>query len=127
MSQPLASIGDRFTAQFIDGLVALAVGAIFYFVSMKLEMPLELTVFGWTLYLLLCDGLPGGQSVGKRFTRSAVVHVETGHPCGYLRSTARNVSLLILNIFDWIFIVGRQRRRLGDYLAKTKVVRISTK
>lgn len=32
MSFQLASIGDRFTAQFLDGLVALAVGAAMYFV-----------------------------------------------------------------------------------------------
>jgi uncharacterized RDD family membrane protein YckC len=57
MNFQLASIGDRFTAQFLDSLVALVVGAAMYFV-------------------------------------------------------------------DWVFIVGKQRRRLGDCLARTRVVRL---
>lgn len=124
MPQPLASIGERFTAQFIDGFVGLAVGAGVYYVAAKLDLPLELAFVGWILYLLLCDGLPGGQSLGKKVTKSSVVHIESGLPCGYFRSIVRNISLMLLSIFDWIFIVGRQRRRLGDYLAQTKVIRL---
>ena len=75
MTRPLASIGDRFTAQFVDGLIGLAVGAGFYFGAKALGWPLELAFAGWLFYLLLCDGLPGGQSLGKRLTRSSVVHV----------------------------------------------------
>jgi len=71
MSKPLASIGQRFTSQFVDGLVALAVGFVFYLVANALTLPLELAIVGWLLYLLLCDGLPGGQSLGKRFNWSA--------------------------------------------------------
>lgn len=124
MSFQLASIGDRFTAQFLDGIVALAVGAAMYFGADVLGLPLELAFLAWFLYLLLCDGLPGGQSIGKKFTKSSVVHVETGQPCSYLQSCVRNVCLIILGILDWAFIVGKQRRRLGDFLAKTRVVRL---
>jgi uncharacterized RDD family membrane protein YckC len=127
MPQPLATIGERFTAQFIDGLVALAAGVVFYIVAAKLDWPLELAIVGWVLYLLLCDGLPGGQSLGKKFTKSSVVHIDSGLPCGYFRSIVRNVSLMFLSFFDWIFIVGRQRRRLGDYLARTKVIRVKAR
>lgn len=125
MSSQLASIGDRFTAQFIDGIVALAVGAAMYFGADALSLPLELAFLAWFLYLLLCDGLPGGQSIGKKFTKSAVVHIETGQPCSYLQSCVRNVCLIVLGILDWAFIVGKQRRRLGDFLARTRVVRLS--
>lgn len=120
----LASIGDRFTAQFLDGLIAFIIGAMMYFGAKAMELPLELTFLAWFVYLLLCDGLPGGQSIGKRFTKSAVVHAKTGHPCSYLQSCARNFCLLILGIIDCAFIAGKQRRRLGDFLARTRVVRV---
>ncbi|WP_175518500.1 RDD family protein [Paracidovorax wautersii] len=123
MARPLASIGERFTAQFIDGLVAFAVGAVFYYTAKALSWPIEIMFLGWLLYLLVCDALPGGQSLGKRFTKSSVVHVETEEPCRYWQSVVRNSPILVLGVIDALFIVGKQRRRLGDFLAKTKVVK----
>lgn len=125
MTNQLATIGDRFTAQFLDSLVAFAVGAAIYFAADAAGLPLQLAFVAWFLYLLICDGLPGGQSIGKKFTRSAVVHAQTGQPCSYLQSVTRNFCLLVLGVFDAVFIIGKQRRRLGDYLAKTKVVRLA--
>jgi uncharacterized RDD family membrane protein YckC len=124
MNFQLASIGDRFTAQFLDSLVAFAVGAAMYVVAGIVSLPQELAFLAWFLYLLLCDGLPGGQSIGKKFTKSSVVHFETGQPCSYMQSVARNFCLLVLGFVDWVFIVGKQRRRLGDFLARTRVVRV---
>ena len=124
MNSQLASIGDRFTAQFLDGLVAFAVGAVIYFGAKAVDLPLQLAFLAWFLYLLFCDGLPGGQSIGKKFTKSSVVHVETGQPCSYMQSCVRNFCLIVLGVFDWVFIVGKQRRRLGDFLARTRVIRI---
>jgi hypothetical protein len=124
MSQPLARVGQRFTAQFVDGLAALAAGAVFYFVAKALALPLELAILGWLLYLLLCDGLPGGQSLGKRLTRTSVVHVTTEEPCTYWQSCVRNFTM-VLGVFDAAFIIGKQRRRLGDHLGRTKVVQLA--
>lgn len=126
MSQPLASIGDRFTGQFVDGLIAIAFGAAVYYVAKSLGLPVAPAVVAWLAYLLLCDGLPGGQSIGKRLTHSSVVHVYSGLPCTYWRSIVRNLSLLVLGVLDALFILGAQRRRLGDHLAGTKVVRTRT-
>ena len=123
MSKPLASIGQRFTSQFIDDIVALAMGVLFFFGAKELELPLELAFVGFMAYFLLCDGLPGGQSLGKRLTRTAVVHVETGEPCRYWQSLLRNFAML-LGFIDAVFLLGAQRRRLGDYMARTKVIRL---
>ena len=123
MTRPLASIGKRFTSQFLDDLVALGVGVAFYLAARSLGLPLELAVLGFMLYVLFCDGLPGGQSLGKRFTRTAVVHVETEEPCRYWQSVVRNMAM-VLGVIDAIFIVGKQRRRLGDFMAGTKVVQL---
>ena len=121
MSQPLATISQRFTSQFVDSLAALAMGVVFYLVAKALSLPLELALLGWLFYLLLCDGLHGGQSLGKRFTKTAVVHVSTEKPCTYWQSFVRNFAM-VFSVFDAIFIIGKHRRRLGDYLACTKVV-----
>lgn len=122
MPRPLASIGDRFTAQFIDGLMAFAVGAGCFYGAKAIDWPLELAFVGWFLCLLMRDGLPGGRSLGRRVTRSSVVRVDTEEPCSFWRSFLRNLPLLI-GVFDAVFIAGRQRRRLGDYIAGTKVVK----
>ena len=124
MNHPLASIGDRFTAQFVDGLIALAIGALCYQMAKYLGWPLELMFGGWLVYLLVCDGLPNGQSIGKMLTRSSVVHVESGEPCKYWQSCVRNFSLIVFGLIDCVFLVGPARRRLGDYLGRTKVVRL---
>lgn len=121
MNRPLARIGQRFTAQFVDGIVALAAGVVCYLAADALGLPLKLALAGFLLYLLLCDGLPGGQSAGKRFSRISVVHVTTEEPCSYGQSCIRNISRF-LGVFDAAFIIGGQRRRLGDYLGRTKVI-----
>jgi uncharacterized RDD family membrane protein YckC len=123
MSKPLASIGKRFTSQFLDDLVAFAIGVIFYLTANALALPLELAFLGFMAYVLLCDGLPGGQSLGKRLTRTAVVHATNEEPCRYWQSVVRNFAML-LGVIDAIFILGKQRRRLGDYLAGTKVIQL---
>ena len=123
MTRPLASIGQRFTSQFVDDLVALAIGVGFFVAAKSLGLPLELSVVGFLAYVFLCDGMPGGQSLGKRFTKTAVVSASTEEPCRYWQSLVRNLAML-LSFIDAVFILGKQRRRLGDYIAGTKVVRL---
>lgn len=123
MSKPLARIGQRFTSQFVDGLVAIAVGVVFYLMANALGLPYEWMFVGWLLYILLCDGLPRGQSLGKRFTHTGVVHVDSELPCTYWQSCVRNFAM-VLGVIDAAFIVGKQRRRLGDLLARTKVIQL---
>ena len=122
MDKPLAGIGQRFTAQFIDGLIAVGIGAVFYFTAKSLSWPLELFALGYVMYLMFCDALPGGQSLGKKVVSISVVHNVNNTSCTYLQSFARNVTMF-LGVFDIVFILGKSKRRLGDYLARTKVVR----
>jgi uncharacterized RDD family membrane protein YckC len=75
-------------------------------------------------YLLLADALPHGQSFGKRVLDIAVIDQRTLQPCTFPQSLLRNLLLAFLGIFDWIFIFGGMRQRLGDMAAKTIVVRL---
>ena len=128
-----ASLGDRFLGQFIDGLIG-AVGLMVMTGTSYLlgtlggvgETLMVLGFFGGVfllvMYYLFADGLPGGQSLGKRVARTMTVDRRTGRPCSYGQSFLRNLSLWILGPIDWIFILGSNRQRLGDKLADTIVI-----
>lgn len=122
MSSPSAPLAGRFAAQLIDGLTACAISAACHPVTQFFQAHDALALAGGIAYLLLRDGLPGGRSIGKRLTRSRVVHVETGESCTYAQSLVRNLSGLVLSIVDAAFIAGGRRLRLGDRLARTRVV-----
>lgn len=71
-------------------------------------------------YILLKDGF-NKSSLGKRSMRIRVVDAETEEPCSLPQSFLRN--LFALTVIDWFFALGPSQQRLGDMLAKTKVVR----
>jgi uncharacterized RDD family membrane protein YckC len=85
---------ERFLAKFIDFLVAGALFAIPSFVG-----PLA-----GTTYLLISDGLKGGQSLGKRIIGLKTVTLDTGAPCDFRKSLIRNSPFAVLILF--CFLVG---------------------
>ena len=121
-----APIGKRFSAQFIDEGLAFLVG---YFVMLGLtevlekgsEIPFLVFCLILLFYTLVADGMFVGQSIGKKLMKLYVVRSDTEEPCTYGRSVLRNITYL-LGIFDLIFLIGPTKRRLGDRLAKTKVM-----
>lgn len=123
---PLASRTSRLFAQLLDGLI----GAIPFFAATIVIMVNDwLGVFAmvgaglfWIGYYFLADGLPNGQSIGKRAFNIAVVDGATGEPCTMWKSFLRNLLLCLLGPIDWLFIFGERRQRLGDMAAGTIVV-----
>jgi len=136
LNKPNASVGQRFKAQFCDQLVSLGLAILVYnfFTNIGLEKDLniglekEVAVFwgiiAFIAYMLLSDGLPNGQSLGKKLTRTSCIEASTGIPCSFGRSFGRNI-FLFLGFIDWIFLVGAEKKRLGDYVAKTRVIKTS--
>jgi uncharacterized RDD family membrane protein YckC len=122
----LASRGARLGAQLIDFMVVVAI--LFMSAMFGLAAP-ALAVLGFLVafaYLLLADGLPRGQSFGKRVLNIAVIDRRTRAPCTYGQSFLRNFLLAVLGIIDWIFIFGATHQRLGDMAANTIVVRLES-
>jgi len=104
--------------------------------------------FAGLTYLLLCDGLFEGKSIGKSLTGLKVVDKENRENCGYKESVFRNfpfaaafiifgilkvipllgwlisfVAIVGILIFESLVIVGSENgMRLGDELANTRVV-----
>jgi uncharacterized RDD family membrane protein YckC len=120
-----ASRGTRFLGQMIDSFFAttplFVVGAIARFVG-PLASPLGMLAVAWLFfYLVFGDGLHDGQSFAKQWLGMRVVDAQTGDPCTFGDSFARN-ALSLLGPIDWIFIFGDRHQRLGDKMAGTIVV-----
>ena len=125
-SPVLPSRVTRFLGQFLDGLIGAApvIGAAIVMVtneSLGGVLLIAAAIFA-VLYCFLADGLQNGQSWAKRMLGMAVVDARTGEPCSMGQSFVRNFLLAILGPFDWIFIFGGEKRRLGDLAAGTQVV-----
>jgi len=125
-----ASLERRFFAQMLDGLIAYAFLFVGSFIGALISdgeaVPTTLALLGFFGYFLLSDGLPNGQSLGKRALHIRVLDADTGKPCGFGRSFGRNITALV-GLFDWVFIFGKSRQRLGDRLASTVVVSVGPK
>jgi uncharacterized RDD family membrane protein YckC len=125
-TRELAPLSARFLGQVIDAAIAYAImflGILFSSLIPFAQGPLAGGgIFLGIAYFLLSDGLPGGRSLGKRVVKTEVIDARTGEPCTILQSLGRNI-LSICGLFDWMFIFGRDRRRLGDKAAGTCVVR----
>jgi len=85
---------ERFIAKFIDFLV---MGALFMF-------PGVVGPLAGLTYILISDGLKGGQSVGKRIIGLRAVSIETSGPCDLRKSILRNSPFAALIVF--FYLVG---------------------
>jgi uncharacterized RDD family membrane protein YckC len=144
----MASIGRRFVASFIDGLIVvvpvmlLAVLVLLPFGIIQTQegteaLPSALAVLanifvslgGATIYVLY-EGLmlaAGGQTVGKRAMKVKVVTAEgaditTGQAWG--RALSRQLLGLVpcLGLIDYLVAFGQERTTIHDMMAKTRVV-----
>ena len=138
----LASGGSRLAAVFLDwlgcvglGLAGILVGMLIgellaeYFESSLVEaivyVPSGIAFF---LYLFLRNGLPNGQSWGKKTINIKVIHARTGAPCTYFQSFVRELIHQIFGmvLIDYVFMLGKKRQRLGDKTALTVVVKVDS-
>jgi uncharacterized RDD family membrane protein YckC len=116
----------RLIGQVLDGLVAVAPLLVILVIQSLGEVTAGLFAIAWVawviFYFLLADGLPGGQSLGKRILNIRVVDAGSGEPCTFWQSFVRNLLLSVLGPLDWIFIFGERHQRLGDKAAGTIVI-----
>ena len=89
-------------------------------------------VFLSMIYIVFRDGLFSGQSVGKKVMGIRVVHKD-GRPISFVDSSFRNVLFLVPYLMPLTLPVetvalfrSPDRLRLGDRIAKTRVIRKDT-
>ena len=80
-----------------------------------------LTICLWVLGLFFMDGF-NGQGIGKRVAGIQVCRLKDGNPCGFKDAFIRRF-IGILQPLDFFCIFGKKRKRLGDKLTKTVVVK----
>jgi uncharacterized RDD family membrane protein YckC len=123
----MASRTARFFAELFDCGVLAAImmpsillhGSPSQFFGDGLLLQVSTAIF--FMYLFFKDAL-GGQSIGKRVMRIAVVGVASRRPCNLFQSLIRNLSIVVFSVFDILMIMGSDKLRLGDRLAGTRVV-----
>lgn len=135
----MASIASlRVVAFLIDLVVYVALWVFFYF---NIHLGDYLSWLLASVYILIKDGLFGGQSIGKLVFRLKVVQeAEEDKPASLIDSVQRNAILVIPNIFRFIPFLGSllfivifawetylifthpEGRRWGDQFARTRVL-----
>nr|WP_212755062.1 RDD family protein [Vibrio sp. B1-2] len=122
----MTSPGLRYLGQIIDGAISATIFIFFLWLGTLIglsQASSSLIAFSAAaLYFLLSDGLPKGQSLGKKLLGISVIDSVTGKSCSFPQSFFRNLLTPIIGMIDAVFILGKRRQRLGDKLAKTIVV-----
>ena len=144
LAYPLAGIGNRFLAAFLDGLfIALGIAGLtllFLTATERLHLRglaqaalggvflvVELLVLPFAYYVLL-ETLWNGQTFGKRLVGVRVIR-EDGSPVGFFQVAARNLARVIdvlppaLAADIAVMMLSAKGQRLGDLIAGTVVVK----
>lgn len=123
----LAGLGRRWEGQLIDSITTFflfyAVGRAAEFVGLPPGVAGLLALGAGAAYYLFSDAMPNGQSLGKKLLGMSVIDERSYLNCNLYQSFMRNITTPFLNVFDWIFIFFGSRKRLGDMLASTIVIR----
>jgi uncharacterized RDD family membrane protein YckC len=134
LNPKLASRPKRLIARLIDMVVGFVAAAIATQIVMLLtthESLIRIPAFMFLAYLLFADSVPflKGQSFGKKLMKIQVVDMYFHIPItgSYWRSFVRQILLLVPLIggLDALCILGKESRRLGDWLAKTIVIDVN--
>ena len=125
-------------------LRAIAKTLDFIIIAAAAEVIPKAGFFAGLAYLLIGDGLFDGRSVGKKIIGLRVVSEDTDKPCSFRDSILRNsifgigyllykipwfgwMFIVIVTVFEFVILLGsKDGSRLGDEIAKTKVVAITT-
>ncbi len=127
---PKARVLNRFIAKFVDLIVVAAAGQV-------------VPPVGWLAglaYVLIGDGLTGGQSLGKRLIGLQTVIPRSREVSGFRESIVRNLPLALayllfpipyigwalataIVLLEALLIIGNEQGlRLGDEIAHTQVL-----
>ena len=134
MDNPIASRKRRIIAVLIDfWLIGYLTSLIIYTLFFVIKTPWDTefienvislhSVIGLAgLFVFICKDTVKGLSFGKLLMGIRVVKT-SGKPVDSLSALLRNLSLLVWPIEALAIVINSKKRRLGDYLADTKVKR----
>lgn len=129
IDHPVASLGDRIGAYFIDLVVMIAYAIIVVVAFINIDVPawlyIAFLVIPLALYHLLFEIFMNGQSPGKRAMNIQVVKLDGTEP-GFAQYFLRWLFALIEGgaIAVLVIAVSGKGQRLGDIVAGTSVVKL---
>ncbi len=132
---PLASIGDRILAYFIDALILFGYAMLIVFVNSEIsQLPDFVNYFLGFVYLiydLVCEIFLEGQTIGKRQARIKVVRIDGAQPTWssyFLRWLVGLLEARLVPFYGVIamltIVIGGKGQRLGDLAGGTCVVKL---
>ncbi|MES2072138.1 MAG: DUF2007 domain-containing protein [Pseudomonadota bacterium] len=119
-TEKLASRSVRIAAKLVD--LALAVLAC-WLLSFAGLLSAGRAVLAWLLMVIVWDAFVPGRSPGKLLFKIVVASDRDYQACSRWQAIGRNIPLLCLPVLDWLFAFFRDRRRIGDSLCNTLVIR----
>lgn len=115
-------IFKRLIAFVIDLLIIAVITGILFLLTQSLKSQILILLFSALMItFLLCKDIVNGQSFGKIIMKLKVVDSRSNN-------SATNISVIVRNIFVIFWIVEvfvlfvSKDMRIGDYIAKTKVI-----
>jgi uncharacterized RDD family membrane protein YckC len=145
----LAGLGERFLGSLIDSLISLAFVLLFFFIlyatgfivsledianlSNSTSLLLALVIFIFDIAINWKFLSTTGQSIGKKVAKTRIVTLDGRRPSMFVLVVKRYAFFTFiaeipevgsfLTLINILFIFGRERRCLHDYIAGTRVVR----
>lgn len=121
----LASPARRYGAQALDQIFAVFAAVLLSSLAGDSGFEGAVLIVTYLGYVSLSDGMPKGQSIGKKLLGMRVINSKSGASCTITESFLRNITTMIpiLALIDAIMIFNVRRQRLGDKWANTLVVR----
>lgn len=80
-------------------------------------------LLSWMSCIILNKDFYGGQSIVHRSLGYQVVDIKTGQPASKVRCFLRNMTFVVL-IIEVIPLLVTPKRRIGDWIAGTKVIEV---
>ncbi|MBC7795719.1 MAG: RDD family protein [Pyrinomonadaceae bacterium] len=117
---------NRRQAAYLIDLLFYRFAIVYFFIAITDFLPKDFSAISFFLIAIipipfLLKDCTNGSSLGKSVLGLKVVGAETRQPCGVLSSFSRNV-IFIIPLLALVEIVMMKNKRLGDRIAKTRVV-----
>lgn len=124
---------DRLKSMFLDHCMVcgvliplggiLILGNWFFFKEVQAGLDeVNVLFIGIAISFYLMKDILSGQSLAKRYIGQKVVDVRTNLPASELQCILRNIMISIW-ILEVLIVLVNPSRRLGDYIAGTKVIK----
>jgi uncharacterized RDD family membrane protein YckC len=115
-------IFKRLTAFIIDLFIITMIISVPFFATQTIKSQILTQFFSALMVtLLLCKDCINGQSVGKLIMKIQVVDDTTNQKVYVVRCIIRNF-FVIFWIVEVVVLFVSKNKRIGDYVAKTKVI-----